>query len=83
MAKIGPYIQGFYYYENTILSLTELIEALIKNIFVSAILKCVFIIISAFMKDVFYNHFHHILRLFDVLPNFAFTTSETMGDYYL
>ena len=29
------------------------------------------------------NHFHNILRLFDVLPNFPFTTSETMGDYYL
>ena len=23
------------------------------------------------------------MRLFDVLPNFAFTTSEPMGDYYL
>ena len=30
-----------------------------------------------------YNHFHNILRLFDVLPNFPFTTSETMADYYL
>ena len=30
-----------------------------------------------------YNQFHNILRLFDVLPNFSFTTSETMGDYYL
>ena len=30
-----------------------------------------------------YNHFHNILRLFDVLPNFPFTTSETMWDYYL
>ena len=29
------------------------------------------------------NHFHNILRLFDVLPNFLFTTSETMHDYYL
>ena len=29
-----------------------------------------------------YNHFH-ILRLFDVLPNFPFTTRETIGDYYL
>ena len=27
--------------------------------------------------------FYNILRLFDVLPNFSFTTSETMGDYYL
>ena len=30
-----------------------------------------------------YSHFHNILRLFDVLPNFPFTTSETMRDYYL
>ena len=29
------------------------------------------------------NHFHNILRLFDVLPDFPFTTSETMDDYYL
>ena len=29
------------------------------------------------------NRFHNILRLFDVLSNFPFTTSETMGDYYL
>ena len=28
-----------------------------------------------------YNHFHNILRLFDVLPNFLFTTSETKNDY--
>ena len=27
-----------------------------------------------------YNHFHNILRLFDVLRNFTFTTSETMDD---
>ena len=27
-------------------------------------------------------HFH-ILRLFDVLPNFLFTTSETIREYYL
>ena len=30
-----------------------------------------------------YNQFQNILRLFDVLPNFPFTASETMGDYYL
>ena len=29
------------------------------------------------------NHFHNIVRIFDVLPNFPFTTSETMRDYYL
>ena len=30
-----------------------------------------------------YNHGHNILRLFDALPHFLFTTSETMRDYYL
>ena len=30
-----------------------------------------------------YNRFHNILRLFDVLPSFPFTTSEMMDDYYL
>ena len=30
-----------------------------------------------------YHHFYNILRLFDVLINFTFTTSETMRDYYL
>ena len=29
------------------------------------------------------NHFHNILRLFYVLPNFPFTTNETMHDHYL
>ena len=30
-----------------------------------------------------YNHFRNILRLFDVLTNFPFTTGETMRNYYL
>ena len=29
------------------------------------------------------NQFHNILRLFDVLPNFPFTTNETMCKYFL
>ena len=28
-----------------------------------------------------YNHVHKILRLFDVLPDFLFTTNETKCDY--
>ena len=28
-----------------------------------------------------YNHFHNILRLFDVLLNFPFATSEAMRGY--
>ena len=30
-----------------------------------------------------YNHFHNILRLFDVLTNFPFIASETIHNYYL
>ena len=30
-----------------------------------------------------YNQLHSILRFFNVLQNFPFTTSETMGDNYL
>ena len=29
------------------------------------------------------NHFHNILRVFNVLPIFPSTTSRAMGDYYL
>ena len=31
----------------------------------------------------FDNQFHNVLRLFHDLPDFPFTTSETMCDYYL
>ena len=34
-------------------------------------------------SQAFYNHFHNILKLFDVLQNFPFTTRETIGNYYL
>ena len=39
-------------------------------------------IIKERLISLFYNHLHYILRLSDVLPNFSFTTRETMGDYY-
>ena len=32
-------------------------------------------------KEHLYNPFDNILRFFDVLPNFPFTTSVTKGDY--
>ena len=35
------------------------------------------------MVKLSHNQSHKILRLFDVLPNFSSTTSETMGDYQL
>ena len=34
-----------------------------------------------FTKVVYYNHGHNIMRIFYVLPNFPFTTSETKPDY--
>ena len=40
-------------------------------------------LISLILVTRAYNHFDNILRVFDVLPNFLFTTSETMRDYYL
>ena len=33
--------------------------------------------LSSILKLPTNNHFHNILRLFDVLPNVPFTTSET------
>ena len=35
------------------------------------------------MKVANYNHFQNMLRLFDVLTIFPFTTSETMCDHFL
>ena len=35
-----------------------------------------------FLLMCFYNHGNNIVRLFDALLNFAFTTSETKRDYY-
>ena len=46
------------------------------NIFLT---KCTEVVVFA----VTYNHFHNILSLFDVLPNFPFTTSETMRDCFV
>ena len=31
-------------------------------------------------KTLFYKHGHNIMRMFDVLPNFLFTTSERKPD---
>ena len=47
--------------------------------------EVVFLYVSnkAFAFSLLYIHFHKILRLFYVLPNFNFTASEMMGNYYL
>ena len=39
--------------------------------------------LKAVKKKDYYNYFHNILKIFDVLANFLFTTSEMMRDYYL
>ena len=44
-------------------------------------IKTYFVIKQIFLHC--YNRFHNILGLFDILPNFSFTTSETMCYYYL
>ena len=38
---------------------------------------------ASFIAEFKHNHFHNILKLFNVLPNFPLITSETMSDYYL
>ena len=48
----------------------------------SNILGCLVETQNKKLSKAVYNHFYNILRLFAVLPNFPFTTSETMGDYY-
>ena len=52
------------------------------------ILKCVFQIkqqkkvnVEVFKLTLISNHFRNILRLFDILPNFPFTTSEKKRHY--
>ena len=34
-------------------------------------------------EDFANNQVHNVLRIFDVLPDFPFTASETMRNYYL
>ena len=36
---------------------------------------------TIFWEPFWEPYFHNILRLFDILPDFPFTTSETMGEY--
>ena len=45
---------------------------------------CLELLTKWFLKDysaTFYNHGHNIMRIFDVLPNFPFTASDTKPDY--
>ena len=60
-----------------------IIIVIIIIIIISIIMSYVFQLIMYFRFRTSYNHFHNILRLFDFLPNFPVTKSETMGDYFL
>ena len=57
---------------------------------INAMKKCILIVSKEKLGETFYeldflncNQFHNILRLFDVLPNFSFTTSETIAGLLL
>ena len=68
----------WHFFTQTIITFTYDIKQLLKFSFNNNILLCGITIIVFTYKD-----FHNILKLFDVLPNFPFTTSETTRDYYL
>ena len=38
-------------------------------------------LMKTYLHRPIHNHLHNILELFDVLPNFPFTASETKRDY--
>ena len=44
---------------------------------------CRLLLVSAKFRYQILNQLHNILRLFDVLPIFPFTTIKTMSDYYM
>ena len=50
--------------------------------FFMTMLKCLYyVIVSTSLIWWYDNHVHNILKLFDLLPNFPFTISETKRDY--
>ena len=59
---------------------TERIRQSIKSLLLSQLSRNIALWKTFYLT---YNQFNNILRLFDVLPNFPFTTSQTMGDFYL
>ena len=67
-----------HFFTQTIITFTYNIKQLLKFSFNNNILLCGITIIVFTYKD-----FNNILKLFDVLPNFPFPTSETIRDYYL
>ena len=58
---------------------TELLLYTLLVLSLNKILHC----ILKWISTQGYNHFRIIFRFFNVLPNFPFTTSETMRNYYL
>ena len=67
----------------TLLADTNLDELIFLFCVLLILLPFYFAVILLLEPKKVFNQFHNILRLFDVLPNFAFTTCETMGCYYL
>ena len=62
----------------------KMVETKSKNIMGANSYVCrIVVLCHQNVSLVTYNQLHNILGLFDVLPNFPFTTSEPMHDYYL
>ena len=40
-----------------------------------------FLLKKSFIQKLHYNHGHNVFRIFDILGNFPFTTSETKRSY--
>ena len=62
---------------------SELEEMSSISFFKKAIKECTLETVRVDYVGGTYNHFRNILRFFDVLPNFTFTTSETTRNNYL
>ena len=76
----GPFLVLHFSY-NTFTTFLTMLSVILLSMLM--ILLSIPLVISHVICGKNYNHFHNILRLFDVLPNFPFTTSETMHDGYL
>ena len=62
----------------TLFRKVEKIVAEIRRFLTNLVLKKT----SKTKKNLAENHFDNLLRVLDLLPNFPFTTSETMAKYY-
>ena len=69
------YSQDFYHYFDAV--------GFISRVCTQIIPKKLVLLFKRYYAQIPHNQFPNMLRLFDVLANFPFTTSETMHDYYL